>query len=188
MPRFHILLLLLVACLATATLAQAPAAVPKPDPEFKKLAVLVGHWKYEGEFKAGPQGPATKVAGEYTGQMILGGFFFQGLMTQGPPGGLHKPVVQLDLEGYDPGNKTIASSVYQDDGTMFPAVVTVSGNTVTWAGKFTIAGKPYLFKAPLVVAPDLMSGTEKAEISADGNTWTPFFEAQYTKIEPAPKK
>jgi hypothetical protein len=33
-----------------------------------------------------------------------------------------------------------------------------------------------------------MSGTEKAEISADGKTWTPFFEGKYTKAQPAPKK
>lgn len=176
MQRFRILPLLFVACLVTGMLAQTPDTAPKPDPEMKKLGDLLGgHWTYEGEFKPGPLGPGGKVAGEYTGQMILGGFFFQGLMTQwGPAGGTHE-VVQLDIEGYDPGTKTIASTVYQDGGNMFPAVVTVSGRTVTWAGKFTIAGKQYLFKTPVVHAPDLMSSTEKAEISADGgNTWVPF--------------
>jgi hypothetical protein len=44
MQRFHILLLLLFACFATAIQAQTPATAPKPNPELKKLAVLVGHW------------------------------------------------------------------------------------------------------------------------------------------------
>lgn len=46
MQRFRILPLLLVACFATALLAQAPSSTPKSDPELKKLAVLVGHWTY----------------------------------------------------------------------------------------------------------------------------------------------
>lgn len=186
MQRFRILPSLLVACFVTGMLAQTPAAAPQPDPEMKKLAILAGHWTYEGEFKPGPLGPGSKVTGEYTGQMILGGFFFQGLMTQkGPDGELRE---QLDFEGYDPANKTIAASIYHDDGAVLAAVVTVSGNTVTWTGKFTVAGKEYMYKAPIVHAPDLMSSTEKVEISADGNTWVPFFEAHYTKTKPGSKK
>lgn len=42
MKRFHILLFLLVACFATAMLAQTPTSAPKPDPALKKLGVLVG--------------------------------------------------------------------------------------------------------------------------------------------------
>ena len=45
------------------TSVQAPA--PQPDPEVKKLQVLVGHWTFKGEYKAGPLGPGGKVAGEY---------------------------------------------------------------------------------------------------------------------------
>lgn len=186
MRRFHILPLLLVACFAAGMLAQTPATAPKPDPEMQKLAVLVGHWTYEGEFKSGPLGPGRKVAREYTGEMILGGFFFRGLMTQnGTDGKLH---TQLEVDRYDPVNKNIAFNVYQDDGGTLSGVLTVSGNTVTWTNKSTIAGKQYLFRAPVTMASDLMSGTEKAEISVDGHTWIPFFEAQYTKTEPAPKK
>jgi hypothetical protein len=44
MKRFRILLFLLVACFATAMLAQTPASALKPDPALKKLGVLVGHW------------------------------------------------------------------------------------------------------------------------------------------------
>jgi hypothetical protein len=185
MQRFRILPLLLVVCFATALLAQAPSSAPKPDPELKKLAVLVGHWTYEGEYKPGPLGPGGKITGVYDGQMILGGFLFQARMTEKGAMGV---IRALEIERYDTVNKNVASSVYEDDGSTFLGVVTVSGNTVTWAGKFVAGGKEYSLREPLGLAPDLMSGTAKGEISVDGNTWTPFFEAQYTKAKPAPKK
>jgi len=59
MQRISALLFLLVFCFATAMQAQAP----KPDPEMKKLGVLVGHWTYEGEYKPGPLGPGSKIVG-----------------------------------------------------------------------------------------------------------------------------
>jgi len=185
MKRFHMLLLLLFACFATAMLAQTPAPAPKPDPELKKLAVLVGHFTYEGEYKAGPLGPGGKITGEYDGQMILGGFLFQARTKEK---GAMGEMRALEIERYDPVNKSFASSLYQDDGSTFSGVLTVSGNTLTWTGKFVVAGKEYLFREPLVLAPDLMSGTAKGEISVDGHAWTPFYEAQYTKTKPAPKK
>jgi len=185
MRRLHNLFLLLIACFATAMLAQAPAQAPKPDPALKKLAVLVGHWTYEGEYNAGPLGPGGKITGEYTGQMILGGFFFRGQSTEK---GTMGETRSLEIDGYDPLNKSIASSVYQDDESTFSGVVTVTGDTVTWAGKYAVVGKQYLLKEPLILAPDLMSGTAKAEISVDGNTWLPFFEAQYARAKPTPKK
>jgi hypothetical protein len=185
MQRFRILPLLLVAYFATALLAQAPSSAPKPDPELKKLAVLVGHWTYEGEYKPGPLGPGGKITGVYDGQMTLGGFLFQARMTESGAMGVMRA---LEIERYDTVNKNVASSVYQDDGSAFLGVVTVNGNTVTWAGKFVAGGKEYSFREPLVLALDLMSGTAKGEISVDGQKWTPFFEAQYTKTKPAPKK
>jgi hypothetical protein len=63
-----------------------------------------------------------------------------------------------------------------------------SGNTWTHAGKFVVAGKQYLFKDTFALAPDLMSAMAKAEISTDGNTWTPWFEGKYTKVKPVAKK
>jgi len=80
MKRISIGLSLLVVCLVTSVQAQAPA--PQPDPEFKKLQVLVGHWTYDGEYKAGPWGPATKIKGEWAYQFILNGFVLQGHCTE----------------------------------------------------------------------------------------------------------
>ena len=182
MQRISILLLVLVVCFATAMHAQAPA--PTPDPALKKLSALVGHWTYEGEYKAGPLGPGGKVTGEYNGQMILGGFFFQARWTEKGPAGETRG---LDIEAYDPVNKNFVSNWYLSDGSRFSGVLAVSEKTYAIAGKFLLTGKQYEFKDTLILAADLMSVTERGEISADGKTWTPWFENKWTKVQPAPK-
>ena len=184
MQQNKILLFLLVVCLTTAVQAQAPPSAPKPDPEVTKLHVLVGHWTYEGEYKPGPLGPGGKITGQYDAQMILGGFFLQAREFEK---GFMGEMRNLEIDEWNPDSKNFTSNIYQDDGSRFLGTLTVEGNTLTWAGKFAVAGKEYQLKAPLVLAADRKSGTSKAEISTDGNTWTPFFEAKWTKAKPATK-
>ncbi len=162
---------------------QAPA--PKADPEVKKLQVLVGHWTFKGEYKAGPLGPGGKVTGEYTGRMILGGFFFQGRFTEKAPAG---EMEGLEVEAYDPANKNFVSNWYLSGGSTISGTLTVSGNTFAWEGKLMGAGKEYQYKQTLIVAANLTSWTIKSEISVDGKTWTPWFEERGTKAKPAAKK
>jgi len=181
MQRINVLFSLLVLCLVTTLQAQAP----KPDPEVKKLHALVGHWTYEGEYKPGPLGPGGKITGVWDARMILGGFFLQEQQTEkGAEGELRN----LGIEAYDPANKNFNSNWYQSDGSRLTGTLTINGNTVTWVGTFSVAGKEYQFKEPLVLADDSMSGTAKGEISADGKTWAPFFEGKFVKVKPAAKK
>jgi hypothetical protein len=100
MARISVLLLLLVFCSATGMRAQAPA--PKPDPALKKLGVLVGHWTYEEEWKAGPLGPGGKMSGVYDAHMILGGFFLEAEQTEK---GVMGEIRNLEIDAYDPVNK-----------------------------------------------------------------------------------
>ena len=183
MTRISVLLFVLVVFFATAMQAQAPA--PKPDPEVKKLHADLGHWTYEGEAKPGPLGPGGKFYGEFDGQMILGGFFFQGRGTDKGPAGEGR---YLEIDGYDPVNKNFTSDIYDDDGSRFSGVLTITGNTRTYVGKTVKPGKQYQYKGTFVLAPDLASGTYKEEISVDGKTWIPYGESKWTKAQPAPKK
>jgi len=183
MQRISVLLFLLVFCSATAMQAQAQA--PKPGPEVKELQAWMGNWMFEGEFKTGPLGPAGKHTGEMTCQMILGGFFLQCRFTEkGPAGELHG----LEIDGYDPANKNFSSEIYFGGGGRFSGVLTISGKTWTYAGNWTIAGKQYQLKDSYTFAPNSTSATQKTEISADGETWTPFVESRWTKVKPAAKK
>ena len=183
MKRTVALLFLLAFCSVTAMQAQAPAS--KPAPEVKKLHAVVGHWRYEGEAEPGPWGPGGKLTGEYTGQMIHGGFFLQGRWTEKGPAGEARG---LEIDGYDPVNKNLSGQYYIDDGSTFSGVITITGNTWTYAGKMVIAGEQYQYKETFIVATDLMSGTDKGEISVDGKTWAPLREVKWTKVQPAAKK
>jgi len=183
MQRISMLLLALVVCFATTMQAQAPA--PMPGPEVKKLLPLVGHWAYEEEDKPGPLGPGGKSSGEYTAQMILGGFFMQGVERENGAAG---KMLAVGIEAYDPASKNFTSNWYYSDGTVFSGTLTASGNTFTWAGKLMVAGKQYLMKEPCVISPDLMSGTITEEISVDGKTWVPTGVAKMVKVKPAAKK
>jgi hypothetical protein len=163
----------------------AQTAAPKPNPEFKKFDVFLGKWTYETEYKASPLGPATKVTGEQTSKWILGGFFFQNQFAEKAATGEMRGI---EIVGYDPANKNFFSNEYHDDGNMLSGAYVFNGNIVAYTGKFIVGGKPYMVKASITPAADSTSFALKGEISSDGKAWAPFFEAQYTKAKPAPKK
>jgi hypothetical protein len=184
MARISILLFLLVFCSATAMQAQAPA--PKPDPEVKKLSVYLGHWTYEGERKPGPWGPGGKFTGERDARWILRGFYLETRQREKGPTGESQ---SIEIDGYDPANKTATWTVYADDGET-PSGVSAftSGTTETYSGKFVFGGKQYLVRGTDIFAPDLLSFTEKSEFSSDGKTWLPDWEFKATKTQRAAKK
>jgi hypothetical protein len=184
MKRIAIAVCVVVLVLAVVARAQTPA--PKPGPEHKKVGVFVGHWTYEAEYKAGPLGPAGKATGVYNAQWVLGGFFVQGQWVEKGASGETRGI---ETYGYDPLNKNYAQSMYQDDGTIGSGAMTGSENIWNYEGAWVIGGKKYMVKVTFTLAADLMSFTQKGDISADGNSWTPWLEAKYTKVpKPAPKK
>lgn len=180
---------LALACLAVTAFsirpvhAQTPA--PKPNPEFMKLQVLIGHWTYDGGYKSGPWGPATKIKGEWTYEFLLNGFVLQGHCTEKSAEG---EVHYLEIAEFDDIAKRIADSVAGDDGSRYSGHIVFSGKTPIWIETFVIAGKQYQFREPFELSADLASGTAKGEISEDGKTWMPFFEGTFTKDAPAAKK
>jgi len=184
MLRFIVLFLLPMAGIVSAMVAQGPPEAPKPDPEFRKLQILVGRWTYDGEYKPGPLGPGGKITGEYSAEFILNGFALEAHTTEKGAMGATRYV---EIDTYDTANKKIAFNVYADNGGGNSGTITVNGNTVTWEGKFVAGGQAYVFRVPIVFMPDRMSATTKAEISSDGKTWAPFFEFKYTKSKAAPK-
>jgi len=186
MRRFLVLFFILIVGFVSAVQAQTPAAPPKPAPELKQLRVLVGHWTYEGEYKPGPLGPGGKITAEYNAQWKLGGFVLEAFAAEkSDTGTTHF----LEVDEYNPKDKAINWTSWTSDGTRMWGAITVDGNTITWEGKFTAGGKEYELKEPFSLSADRMSGTAKGDISTDGGkTWAPWFEATYTKTEPAPKK
>ena len=183
MKRFVIAISLVFLVFAVFAWAQTPA--PKPGTEHHKVKIVVGHWTYEGEYKPGPFGPGGKATGEYTAQMILGGFFVQGhWMEKGPSGETRG----FETFGYNPATNNYLQSQYADDGSIAAGSITVNGNIWSYSGITFFAGKRYELRNTLTFATDLMSIVMKAELSADGNSWTPFMDFTFTKIKATPKK
>ena len=184
MRRITILLFLSVFCFTTVMQAQAPA--PKPAPEVKNLSVYLGHWTYEGESKPGPWGPGGKFTGERDVRWILRGFYLETRVREKGAAGESQSV---EIDGYDPVNKTFTWAVYVDNGEMASGVATFSsGTTETYSGKSIVGGKQYLERGTDLFAPDLLSFTEKDEASTDSKTWMTVWEYKATKSQPAPKK
>lgn len=173
----------LISVLAVCLMGAAQSQAPKPDPSLQKLKPLVGHWTYEGEYKPGAWGPGSKIKGEYTARYILQGFAVEARSVEKAA---DNDVHFFEMDAYDSVSKNITSSVWSDAGTSFTGTISVVGNTITWEGTVVEEEKQYRIKEPIVVSQDSMS--TKGEISTDGKTWAPYFEATYTKVKPAAKK
>ncbi len=186
MHRIRTLLVLSLACFTTSMQAQAPA--PKSNPALKKLHAAVGHWKYEGEAKAGPGCLGGKFTGEMTCRMILGGAFLQCQFTEKTPAG---EWLTLHIEGYDPVKKKFRHDSYADDGSRNSGELTIAGKTWTYvvkALKWVSEEGQYQYKGTFVFAPDLASGTFTDELSSDGKTWTTCEQSKYVKVKPAAQR
>ena len=155
---------------------------PKPGPEHKKLEIAVGEWNYEGEAKTSPFGPAGKFRGKNTSRMVLNGFFVE---TRWEDKSDVNYVAQgIILRGYDATKKTYVDYGFENDGSVTPSSMTVSGNT--WTGMGTRRdnkGKVYQMKFTLTYSADGKSTAEKAEYSGDnGKTWMTFYELTNKKV------
>ena len=132
-----------------------------------------------------PCSASRKVTGVQDAQMILGGFFLEtGRREKGPTG----EIQSIEIDAYDPANKKFTYSVYDDHGGTASGVFAFSGNTWKWSGKSAVGGKEYLSRGTGTFAADLLSFTQKAEISIDGKTWMPAWEIKATKAKPATQK
>jgi hypothetical protein len=157
--------------------AQTPAA---PPAEAKKLSVWVGDWKYEGDAKASPMGPAAKIAGTQTGRIVMNGFFLE--WTGGEKGALGA-VNFSEMDWYDAAAKSYAYTGWQSDGSTWAGSNVVTGNTWKFTGTQTVKGVVYKVRGENVFAADGMSETWKTEISADGKTWALWTSGKMTKAK-----
>jgi hypothetical protein len=169
---------LLFVTVSTAVSAQAP----KPGPEVKKLEAFAGTWRYEGDAKAGPLGPAAKFSGTQTGTMIMNGF---GLEIQGQEDkGQFGAVQWREIDVYDAASKSYPALGVQNDGMTWSASGAVSGNTWKYPGALIVKGTSYKYRGEGTFSADGKTYTSKGEISADGGkTWVPWNQTTMTKTK-----
>lgn len=171
-------LVLSTSALLLLTVSTAIAQAPKPGPEVRKLEAWVGTWRYEGDAKASPMGPAAKIAGTQTGRMVMNGFAFEWKGEEkGPFGG----VEWGEMDVYDAASKSYPYFGYQNDGTTWTGSNVVSGNM--WKSTSTISSKgtSYKLRSDFSLSADGKRGTWKTEISTDGKTWALWTAGTLTK-------
>jgi hypothetical protein len=139
------LLAFALACASSAIVARAQSAtaLPKPGPEVKKLAVMVGTFTNKGEVKAGamgPNSPAMKVSGTDECKWTAAGFGLACTETV-DIGGTKE--TETDVAFYDPTSKKYEYHGIRSTGETNNQTGTVSGDTWTWLGGGTVAGKVF---------------------------------------------
>jgi hypothetical protein len=114
-----------------------------PDPEVEKLAVMVGRFTVEDELKAGvmgPNSPAMKYTGTDDCRWAARGFAV--ICTAVLHMGARK-YTETSFIYYDPTAKTYRYHAVDSSREIENKSGTVSGDTWTWIGKSTMAGKVY---------------------------------------------
>ena len=139
------LLSLVLACASSPVVAraQSSAAPPKPGPEVKKLAVMVGRFTNEGEVKAGafgPNSPAMKVSGIDECKWTAGGFGLACTETV-DVGGTKESETYLIY--YDPISRKYEEHGVRSTGETENQTGTVSGDTWIFPGEGIVAGKVF---------------------------------------------
>jgi hypothetical protein len=142
--------------------AQSQSAPPKPSPEVKKLAVMVGRCMNEGEVKPGafgPNSPAMKVSGIDDCKWTAGGFGLACTETV-DIGGTKE--IETDVAFYDPISKKYEYHGIRNTGETNNQTGTLDGDTWTWLGQGSLGDKVfhtrYIMK---VVSSDSYEYTEE---------------------------
>jgi hypothetical protein len=149
-------------CSAIMARAQSQAALPKPGPEVKKLAVMVGRFTNEGEVKAGalgPNSPAMKVSGTDECNWTADGFGLVCTETVAIGG---TKEVETDIAYYDPISKKYEYHGIRSTGETNSQTGTVSGDTWTWLGQGSLGEKVFRTRYIMkVVSSDSYEYTEE---------------------------
>ena len=119
-------LVVILGCLAVAAHAQAPQGTP----EAKKLEVFVGAWTYTAEVKATPLGPAGKLTGSDSMEMLGGAFLVRRYQEKGPSG----EAKGVEVYGYDGAKKAAFFTAFDSAGMMGSGAWSASGNNWTFSG------------------------------------------------------
>ncbi|HSC26630.1 MAG TPA: DUF1579 family protein [Vicinamibacterales bacterium] len=171
----------LTSAIAAAVFTSGAMAQPpemKPGAEHKRLAHFVGQWKFEGESKASPMGPAGKWTGTETCEWFAGSFHVVcNSKGTGPMGAQTGHAIM----GYDPMEKGYTYYGISSRGEGYYVKGSVSGNVWTWTSEMMMEGKPAKFRVT-VTEDSPTAHSFKMEASFGGGPMTVVEEGKSTKI------
>lgn len=168
--------MVVVTALSGWVLAQAPAA-PKPGPEHKAMAFMVGKWTSEGEMKPGPFGPGGKTTAADTCEWFAGGF---SVVCRGEAKTPMGPMTTLGVLAYNAADKAYTFYGIDSMGMSELSKGQKSGNTWTFNATSNFGGQTFQSRYT-VVETSPSSYTFKWESSPDGSKWSILMEGKATK-------
>ena len=164
--------------LASSGVAAQPPK-PTPGPEQKRIAHFVGQWKFEGESKESPLGPAGKSSGMETCEWFAGGFH---LVCRTKGTGPKGPITGMSVMGYDPGRKAYTYYAASSLGDNVFVRGQVQDKVWTWSDEATIEGKKMKFVAT-ITEETATTTSFKLEVGVDGGPMTVVETGKSTKVK-----
>ena len=175
-----------LAC-ASSVIVAGGQSQTRRGPEVQKLAVMVGRFTVEDEVKAGamgPNSPAMKFSGTEDCRWTAGGFAVTCDAALYRPG---RKYLEASFVYYDPTSKTYRYHAVDSSGEIENKSGTVSGDTWTWLGESTIAGKAYHTRYIMkFVSKDSFEYTDESGESE--NSMKVFVSGKETRVAPKPTK
>jgi len=170
--------IILAAVVLVVASALAQETPPKPGPEHKKLDVLAGSWKVEGEVKPNPMGPGGKMSEDEKCEWMEGGFFlichvdFKSANSGNGTG--------LSILGYSAADKTYTYREFNSWGEFEDSRGQIDGDTWTWSSDEKMDDK--VMKGRFIMKfSSPASYTFTYELSPDGAKWTTVVDGKATK-------
>ena len=127
-----------IAFALVAAAAFAQSAMPKPGPEYQRLAYFAGTWTFTGEAKAGPMGPAGPITNRETCEMMDGGFALVCRAEGKGPGG---PTKSVSIMTYDMAKKAYTYTAAGSGAPVFTALGQVAGPVWTWTSEMSMGAE-----------------------------------------------
>lgn len=173
--------------IALLILSYGVVAQPENGNNKEKMKVFsgwAGKWKGEGWMKMGPGEPQKSTVEENI-ESKFGGIIYlvEGVGKAIDSATKQETVVHhaLGVLSYDMGSGQYKFPTYLKDGRSTDAWFTVTGeNKFQWGFDVPNRGK---IKYSITINPEKKTWNEIGEYSADGNTWSKFFEMNLKKVE-----
>lgn len=181
MKNLLFLLLLLITSLATDVAAQTENVNKE---KMKALNAWIGKWQGESSMKMGPGEPKKSTVNEKIESKLDGTVLLvEGIGTAMDSNTKQEVIVHhaLAVLSYDQQSSQYKFKSYLKDGRSTDAWVNVTGeNSFQWG--FDVPGRGKM-RYSITLDPVKKTWNEIGEFSADGNSWSKFFEMNLTKVE-----
>jgi hypothetical protein len=153
--------------------------IPKPGSEHGRLDVFVGTWKTEGQQYEGAFGGAAKVSAEETYEWLPGGLFLVHRLA-GRIGGAEMACIEI-IESDRAEGRYRMHSFYNDGRSQEWQLTEHDGSWIISSDWLTTDGTKRKVRCTQRLENGGKTRTGKWESSADGTTWTTFWDVTSTK-------